>query len=362
MNILIIKTSALGDILHSLPFLFHLRSLYPEASIDWVIEERFLSTITYLPYNVQIIPLYTKRWKKDLYSLSTWKSIKSWKEKLQKKRYDMVFDLQANIKSAFITLWAKSLVKIGFDRNSSAEWGASFPLTHAFKVGRDLPIHKRYIALEEQFFSQSFPTNVQIPLYAKPSEQEKVKKELDPYKEQLIYMVALGAHWPNKKIPLSLWMQFLDYIHQKSGCFFLFIWGSEQEKKEVEELQRLFPNNIVLGKLELPIWQAWTEQADGLISVDSAALHVCAITNTPSLSFFGPSSLAVYKPSGIEHIAYQGNCPYGEKFSLRCNYLRTCPTGACITKMDIEQMKKAYEKFQQKVLEHKKESYPKKWV
>jgi heptosyltransferase-1 len=79
--------------------------------------------------------------------------------------------------------------------------------------------------------------------------------------------------------------------------------------------------------------------------MDSATLHLCGTTSTPSFSLFGPSSASIYKPLGEHHVAFQGSCPYGRTFVKRCPILRTCKTGACMKDLTAKRIFQDLEKF-----------------
>lgn len=147
-------------------------------------------------------------------------------------------------------------------------------------------------------------------------------------------MVCPGSRWENKKLSLSTW---IECLKQEKGSTFYFVWGSEKEREEGAALQREFPAaSILLPKMSLPVWQRLMSKMDLIYTVDSSALHLAATTNTPTYSFFGPSSAAIYRPPGKRHRSIQGLCPYKKTFTKRCPALRTCKTGACLKKINLE--------------------------
>ena len=97
--------------------------------------------------------------------------------------------------------------------------------------------------------------------------------------------------------------------------------------------------------MSLPLWQHFMYLVDGVISVDSAALHLCGTTTTPSFSLFGPSSALAYRPLGSKHDAFQGTCPYGTTFDKRCPSLRTCETGACLKEVSPDVLFGQFQQF-----------------
>jgi heptosyltransferase-1 len=102
MRVLIIKTSALGDVVHALPVIDYLHQVYPDIEIDWVVEEAFLPVLEHNPGLRQIIPVRTKKWRKAPLSPETRQELKALRIALREGSYDLVFDIQGNLKSGLI--------------------------------------------------------------------------------------------------------------------------------------------------------------------------------------------------------------------------------------------------------------------
>lgn len=116
-KILIVKTSALGDIVHIFPSVRFIKEHFPEATIDWVIEKKNAMLVTSNPHVNRAIEIDTKGLRKNL----AWKEIKTFIKDIRKDAYDLVLDFQGNLKSGIITGLAKSPLKVGFDWNSVSE-------------------------------------------------------------------------------------------------------------------------------------------------------------------------------------------------------------------------------------------------
>lgn len=248
---------------------------------------------------------------------------------LKKTGYDVVFDLQGNTKSAFLTQVAKALRKVGFGWTSSPEWPNYFVTRERFEVAADLPIQKRYLSVVQQFFQDSevfVPKGIELKL--SPEEQEALASHRRLGRSRI--MVAFASKWENKCLSISTLTEFLKHVYGEEKCYFYFVSGNSQEKKIADELMAHFPESCALQGLSFPLWQRLMGEMDLVIAVDSAALALCGTTGTPSFSFFGPTQASVYKPVGNHHRYFQGKCPYGVSFSARCPKLRTCKTGACL--------------------------------
>ena len=95
-KILLVKLSSLGDVLHNLPIVWDLRKRLPEAQIDWVVEEAYIHLLQPLLSMGgfrgidRIIPFGLRRWKKNLFSLQTWKEFFTFRKELQAASYDVI--------------------------------------------------------------------------------------------------------------------------------------------------------------------------------------------------------------------------------------------------------------------------------
>ncbi len=333
MNILIVKTSSLGDIVHTFPTIGLIKTLFPNSSIDWVVEKPSLDLVKAHPDIDQVIAIDTKCWRKKWISRSAAKEMGNFKRQLQKKKYDVVFDLQGNVKSGLITWFAKSPDKVGFARGRVSEWPNLLATNRRYLPPKGGNIRDEYLHLVHSYFRDFRPyTYSGTVLKLTDLEKSQLKTIENRVKEskKMPIMVCSGSNWKNKQLSDEGLQSFLKLLEDRYDCQFIFVWGTEKEKIYADSLARQFKTSIVLDKLLLPVLQHVMQQVKLVIAMDSLALHLAATTQTATFSIFGASLATKYKPMGKNHIAFQGNCPYGEVFNARCPKLRHCNTGACI--------------------------------
>ncbi len=106
MRILLIKTSSLGDVIHNLPVVSDLRRSFPEAHIDWCVEEAFADIPRLHPEIDTVIPVALRRWRKALRQRATWREIGAFRKAIGEHSYDAVLDTQGLVKSALIATQA----------------------------------------------------------------------------------------------------------------------------------------------------------------------------------------------------------------------------------------------------------------
>lgn len=305
MKILIVKTSSLGDIIQCFPVLNYLHQIFPNVQIDWVVEDHFANVVHSQPLVHKAI---SKKWSA-----------------IRKESYDYLFDLQGNCKSGWITLIARANIKVGFDFSSVREWPNIFATHIRFAPPKNSNIRLQYLSILEQFFQKKMK---RLSMKRRSSSGKYV-------------MVCPGSKWVNKQLKEETLRSFLQSLYEKYQMQFLFVWGTEDEKRYCEQV--MLPGNEILPKrLELHEWKNLMNEMKLVIAVDSSALHLCGTTSTPSFSIFGPTKAEVFKPFGKQHFAFQGKCPYERSFQKQCPILRTCSTGACIRDIQTEELVQAF--------------------
>lgn len=343
MRILIVKMSSLGDIIHAFPVLQYFKQCEPQCTIDWVVERPFVELVRAHPLIHQAIPVETKKWRSQLLKRSTWQEIMKFRRELRKTKYDLVLDLQGNVKSGFVTSFAKSSSKVGFNYAAVPEWPNLLVTNQKYHPPSGKNIREDYLFLAQSAIRRFMPydqlTGVQLHL----SLQEKIQLQpvLDEMKnyQGLKVLVCPGSNWTNKQLSLIALQSFLQCFLRQFHAHFFLIWGNELEKSMAEELMKALPHkSSLINRLSLPALQNLMGQVDLVFAMDSLPLHLAGITSTPTYSIFGASSARKYQPIGEKHHAFQGVCPYGKTFEKRCDILRTCKTGACVKQLQGEEL------------------------
>lgn len=341
MKILIVKASSLGDIIHAFPTMRYLRSKFPSAQIDWVVEKAFADIVKAHPDINHVYCADTRKWRKNLFSKEHLSEIRSFLRDLRKEVYDVAFDLQGNSKSGLICLLAKAKAKVGFGNKTVPEWPNTLVTNHRFDPPPGNNIRSDNLFLAQSFFKDSQPFKDQgVLLNILPEQQRSIEEILqNPLLTKPKVMVCPGSAWKNKQVQPEALADFLALLQRQLDCSFLFVWGSPEEKNWGQELHAMFSTtSIVLDRMPLPVLQNLMAKMDRVIAMDSLPLHLAGTTSVPTFSVFGASLAAKYKPEGVQHLSLQGTCPYGRTFMKRCPILRTCPTGSCIRNLSGKEL------------------------
>jgi heptosyltransferase I len=337
-KILLVKTSSLGDLIHIYPVVAYLRKKFPAVQLDWVVETPFADLVNSHPNVDHALCVSTKVWRKHPFKRETGREIAAFRRRLQQETYDVVFDLQGNVKSGLITYFAKSPCKVGFDRATVPEWPNLLFTNKRINPSKQGNIRQGYLELVASFFNDEM-TDLDSSAKLVISREQKTLLETFQVKSGLNVIVCPGSAWRNKQLSPETLEDFLKRVHSFLNCHFSLVWGSPQEKLMAEQLHLIFPeDSSIIDKMTLPMLQNLMAMGDLVIAMDSLPLHLAGTTHTPSFSVFGASSAAKYKPLGSAHHAFQGVCPYGKTFEKRCPILRSCSTGACIRNLQAAEL------------------------
>src|SRR5262245_25421344 len=119
-DILFVKTSSLGDVIHHMPALTEARRRLPGARLSWVVEEDFAPLVRHHPAVDEVIPVASRRWRRALVAPATWREARAFAQALRSRRYDEIVDTQGLLRSAVITRIAQGR-RHGYDVRSIRE-------------------------------------------------------------------------------------------------------------------------------------------------------------------------------------------------------------------------------------------------
>jgi len=342
LKILIIKASSRGDILQLLSILPHIEVLAPKAKIDWVIEKPFCELVEHHERINKVIIIDTKQWRKRWLRSET--DLRKVYKELTSTHYDVVFDMQGNVKSGLLTFFAKAKDKVGFKH--PREWPNKLFTNIKFHPPF-LDIRCDYVGMVYHFFKKQMPRYIKdVPQYFQISEKEKNKidqlLQQVPLEHKTKVLICPQSAWENKRLSQKALEELMQEMQKAYNCFFFISWGSEEEKREAESLAVL-DNCIVIDRYLLTTLHYLMQQMDYVLAMDSISLHMAAVAKTKTLSIFGPTSAHYYAPKGENHFTIQGECPYKVQFKKQCPKMRSCETGACMKNLGGKELFDAFD-------------------
>ena len=277
LEILIVKTSSMGDVIHQLPAVTDLRLHFPDARIDWVAEESFADIPALHPGVDEVIPAAVRRWRRTLSSRAAWQEMRAFQTRLQARDYDVVMDSQGLIKSAVIARLARG-ARCGFDRASAREPLAALAYDKAFPVPRQLHAVERNRMLAGLAFGYEPDT---------PPDYGVAAPALDlPWLPRAPYVVLLHAtSRADKEWPQADWLALADWCNG-AGLACVLPWGSEPERERSESLAGQMGLAVVPPRLSLRQAAAMLAASRAAVGVDTGLTHLAAALKTPVAAIY----------------------------------------------------------------------------
>ena len=286
MRILLVKMSSMGDIIHNMPLVHDIKQHYPEAIIDWVVEEPFVELARLNPLVNCVITVGMRRWKKALFSKKTWVEFLRFKKNLQQVHYDAVLDTQGLIKSAVIAKLANGQ-SYGQNSDTAREALAGRLVNRPLDIPRNLHAISRNrlvgaLALNYAVNDNSVQYDIQFNAESDPNLTDLLPQNCI----MLFHSTARDAkHWPNK-----YWIALGKYLNTQ-GYTLALPWGSDIEKKRAELIAKTLNNSLVLPKLSIVQLASLMRQAKACLGLDTGLTHIAVALNIPTLAIFTDTHL-----------------------------------------------------------------------
>jgi 3-deoxy-D-manno-octulosonic-acid transferase/heptosyltransferase-1 len=330
MNILIVKLSAIGDVIHTLPSLAALRKAYPDANITWVVEEASSDIVMDQPYLNKVIISRRKQWIDDLKHCRIGKplrEIKSFINDLKLHPYDLVIDFHGLFKSAIIVLLSSGKRKLGYD--SMQEFSGLF-LNE--KIPEDMKKHAvdRYLD-----FLRYLGADVKEPEFL-ISIRDENRKKIDELlqinnieKNDRFVAVSPVALWETKLWEDEKFTCLCDRITEELKVR-VVLTGKDRVKLTKIQSKMRSPSINMGGETTLKDLTYLYQLASLLITTDSGPMHIAAAIGTPVIALFGPTDPSRTGPYGSEHTIIR------KKLSCSPCFLKKCDSNICMRDITVE--------------------------
>jgi heptosyltransferase-1 len=274
MKILLIKPSALGDIVQALPVLTGLRRQWPEAQIDWIVNDSLAEILEGHPCLNKTILYPRKRWTTLQRIPEMWR----WGQRLRAEKYDMTIDLQGLFRSALMTWAAASPRRLGLEsaREGSRMFYNEFIADTALSAAERYLTTLEYLNIPVQ--RHDFQLRARVPL-------PNAVRDLGPY-----VVLHPYSRWRTKLWP---WRYYQDLVNAMPEHKFVVVgegpWFPLEAPGRLTDLR---------GKLTLSALVSVLDKAQVVLSTDSGPAHIAGALGRPTLVLFGATDWRKTKPSG----------------------------------------------------------------
>jgi heptosyltransferase I len=341
MNILIVKLSAIGDVIHTLPALHALRNHFPQARITWLVEEAAAGLVIGHESLDRVLVSKRKHWIQQLKTPRRKESIRELYQfirDLRDTRYDLVLDFQALLKSGVLIGLTRAHRKIGFDKGME-----HMEQSHFFLNERVAPVSMEVHALTRNLMlldAIGIPhETIEYRLPISRTDRLKAMAQIDGSPKGSsgpVVIINPVAKWDTKLWDPVKFARLADGLIDAYAARVIFT-GAREDVTSIDETLSLMTGAAMnlAGETTLMNLAALYERADLVISTDTGPMHLAAAVNTPVVALFGPTAPWRTGPFGANNLVMRVEMPCSPCFK------RYCETRKCMGAISVDRVFRA---------------------
>jgi heptosyltransferase-1 len=304
-DVLFIKTSSLGDVIHQMPAVTEARAHLPGVRFSWVVEEAFAPLARLHPAVNEVIPVAVRRWRKTLLApstwMQTWMQVSAFRRAVQAKSFDEIVDTQGLLKSALIARLARGRRR-GYDSKSIKEPLAScfYDIKHPVEWDQHAIARNRALTAAALGYACAGAPDFGLDRAALRTASEK------PYGVLLHATAQASKEWPEEN-----WRMFAALLEQ-SDIDLVALHGNDTERERAVRIASASPRVRVPERQPLDQVARLIAGASFVVGVDTGLLHLAAALGVPLIAIFLGSEPKLTGPMGqgpIEVLGAKGSPP-----------------------------------------------------
>ncbi len=319
MKVLIVKLSALGDILHAMPAVRSMMLSRPDVETGWAVDRRYSNVMELFEGLVHLHIVDPKRWGRDFTEGSFKKATGDlWHqvEDVRKVEYDIALDIQGLIKSALLSRFSGAGKVAGFSRETCREPLSARFYSDKVRVNTSLPVSRQIMSLVAEVLD--VPDELADPGLTVPEgPREKAAQILADHGTGSPVVLVVGAGWKTKVLPPDSFRKIARTLARQVPVIALA--GDEEEKVRAELITEGIENSGILFREEIPVLAGIFQQSRLVIGGDTGLIHLAAHMGTPTVSFYGASQGSRSGPEGTSHMWVQSDEGCSPCFARECD-------------------------------------------
>lgn len=302
LRVLLVKTSSLGDVVHNLPVASDIHCHFPDAAIDWIVEEPF-APLARMHFAVRrVIPVAVRRWRKQVLGRHTWQEMAEFRRLSQTEFYDAIIDTQGLLKSTLIARAARGR-RHGFDADSAREPLAArfYDVKHHIARGQHAVVRNRLLAAAA--LGYRLGTSADYGLHRANDGQRA--------RQPKCCVILHGTSRSDKLWPLQHWIELCLRLEEMNiRC--VLPWGNEQEHGRSMAISAVLDRATVPRRLPIPDLAELLATCAMVVGVDTGLTHLAAAMGRPVVAIFmstDPALTGVYGARQSRNLGHVGASP-----------------------------------------------------
>lgn len=328
-NILVVKLSAIGDVIHALPVSYAIKESFPHSHLTWVVEPPAYDILNGNPYIDEILVFEKKKFKSWRGFLSNFTPFRG---KLRKRKYDASLDLQGLFKSAAIAYVAQAKERLGTCNMREMSDKVSRPVVGPHAEGH---IVERYLDVARELGCKV--KKVVFPVKITDADTKKTTLIMEHYGHRLqnpYAVLVVGANWPNKRWPAKYFAALSDWLYER-GIVPIIVGNGAVDAATAADIKAMceIPPIDLVDRTSLKQLAYVVQNAEAVVGGDTGPVHLSAGLGTKTVMLMGPTDANRNGPYGQLENAIEVDRP--------CKYCwkRACPIGEdCLDNIRLEQV------------------------
>lgn len=332
-NILIVKLSSIGDVVHSLPFLEVVKEKFPHARIDWLVEEESVQILNGHAAVDRVIVSRRKAWQKKAKKVTEWlpvlREATQFLKELREYEYDFVVDLQGLFKSGILVGLSRGERKIGM---VGAREGSGYFLNEpAVPVDYDQHAVDRYMEVARYLACPDSSWKGAIPVLEPDTKKIKALLNSSGFEKTPLVAVNPMARWKTKLWEPESFAALADRLCEELRCRIIFT-GSGQDREVIKDISGMMkekPVNLA-GRTSLKELACLYAACSVLVTTDTGPMHIAAAMGCRVVALFGPTDPRRTGPYGDGHEVIRADIECSPCFKKKCDHI------SCMEQITVE--------------------------
>ena len=295
-RILLVRLSSLGDVLHTFPAVTDIRRAFPDATVDWAVEEVYFPLVRMHPGVTHAIPFALRRWRREWYRARAWREFGEFRAALRARPYDAILDTQGLLKSALVAKLARGPVHGFGPRTARESFVTRFYATTYEFAPADHKI-ERYRAIAARALGYTPQPGVEYGIDAPPAPTHAPRER---YCVLLHSTARAGKLWGEDQ-----WIELARALESR-GLVCVLPWGADDERARSERIASALTRAVIPPRMSIEDAAGLIGRAAAVLGVDTGLMHLAAALGVPVVGIFCDSEPLDAKPLGAGRTTYRG--------------------------------------------------------
>lgn len=289
MQILFVKLSSIGDIVHTLPTLAAVRRALPESEISWAVEKSSAEILRGNALINNLIELDTRSLRGGKIIEEIVLDASRQMRELRRHSFDTVLDFQGLLKSAGIAKLSKAKRRYGFDKANLREPASRFLLSETIEIPKPIHVIRKNLTLAGKALNITVPTeNFEFPIHTNEAHKTEAEKIAARANDNFAILNPAGG-WTTKLWHAEKFGALADKIWEETGLISIVTTAPNEQDLAEKVLQNSKSGKAFAAQTSLKGFYELAKRACIYVGGDTGPTHLAVAANAPIVGIFGPT-------------------------------------------------------------------------